>query len=366
MMIPELPAFLSAMGGGQYKGLIISLFTVTAMLSRPFSGRLADTIGRVPVMIIGSAVCVFCSLLYPVISTVSGFLLLRFFHGFSTGFTPTGFTAYVADIIPPNRRGEAMGLLSTFGTLGMAGSPALGDFIAVHGSINMMFYGSAFLGLLSVLIFFRVKETVSQKQRFHPSHLKIGREDLYDPNVFVPCLIMLLTSYSFGAMLTLIPDLSDFLGLSNKGLVFMIFTFSSVLVRILAGKISDRFGRPAVLKVSITLIGVGMLVIGFASQPWMLWTGGVIYGLAYGTNSPTLFAWVTDLGNEKNKGRAFASLYIALECGIGLGAFGSGLIYGDDPQNFLPAFSVCSLFSLAALIFIFFRTKGRTLRSFSF
>ena len=255
-----------------------------------------------------------------------------------------------------------MGLLSTFGTLGMAGSPALGDFIAVHGSIDMMFYGSALLGLFSVLIFLRVRETVKEKQRFHPSHLKIGREDLYDPNVFVPCLIMLLTSYSFGAMLTLIPDFSDFLGLSNKGLVFMIFTFSSVLVRILAGRISDRFGRPAVLKFSIAAIGLGMLVIGFATAPWMLWAGGVIYGMAYGTNSPTLFAWVTDLGNEQNKGRAFASLYIALECGIGLGAFCSGFIYADNPDNFLFAFIACSLLSLFALIFIFFRTKGRSLR----
>src|SRR5688572_32393677 len=74
MLIPELPAFLSAMGGGEYKGYIIGLFTITAGLSRPFSGRLTDTVGRVPVMIIGSAVCVVCSLLYPLLTTISGFL----------------------------------------------------------------------------------------------------------------------------------------------------------------------------------------------------------------------------------------------------------------------------------------------------
>ena len=88
MMIPELPAYLTQLGGAEYKGLIIALFTLMAGISRPFSGKLTDTIGRVPVMIFGSLVCVVCSLLYPVLTSVSGFLLLRFFHGFSTGFKP--------------------------------------------------------------------------------------------------------------------------------------------------------------------------------------------------------------------------------------------------------------------------------------
>jgi MFS family permease len=70
MLIPELPAYLTALGGAQYKGLIISLFTLTAMLSRPFSGKLADTIGRVPVIIAGSIVCFICSLVYPIVTTV--------------------------------------------------------------------------------------------------------------------------------------------------------------------------------------------------------------------------------------------------------------------------------------------------------
>src|SRR5688500_11015406 len=74
MLIPELPAYLSSMGGGAYKGYIIALFTLTAGISRPFSGRLSDTIGRVPVMAVGSLVCVVCGLLYPLLTTIAGFL----------------------------------------------------------------------------------------------------------------------------------------------------------------------------------------------------------------------------------------------------------------------------------------------------
>jgi MFS family permease len=47
MMIPELSGYLSGLGGADYKGLIIALFTLTAMISRPYSGKLSDTIGRI-------------------------------------------------------------------------------------------------------------------------------------------------------------------------------------------------------------------------------------------------------------------------------------------------------------------------------
>src|SRR5689334_17347682 len=98
MLIPELPAYLTSLGGAEYKGFIVAFFTLTAGFSRPFSGKLTDTIGRVPVMAIGSLVCFICGFLYPILTSVAGFLLLRLFHGFSTGFKPTATAAYIADI----------------------------------------------------------------------------------------------------------------------------------------------------------------------------------------------------------------------------------------------------------------------------
>ena len=65
----------------------------------------------IPVMVVGSLVCVVCGLLYSWAGTGASFLTLRLLHGFSTGFKPTGTAAFIADIIPVERRGEAMGLL---------------------------------------------------------------------------------------------------------------------------------------------------------------------------------------------------------------------------------------------------------------
>ncbi len=354
MVLPELPDFMTNLGGAKFIGLHIALFTLTAMISRPFSGKLADKIGRIPVMVFGSVVCLICSLIYPVTTSLFGFFILRLFHGLSAGFTPTGFTAYIADIVPKERRGEAMGLLGTFGTLGMAGSPAIGGWVSYHYSLDIMFYCSSAFGLLAVFVFIGVKETLHTKEKFNHQHLKLTQSDLYEPAVLVPCVVMLLTSYTFGAMLTLIPDLSKGLGLLNKGAVISGTALASVAVRIVAGKLSDRYGRRAILKISTTLLGAAMMVIGLATQPWILWAGGILYGIAYGMNSPTLFAWVTDLSNDNNRGRAFGSLYIALEFGIGIGALTSGFLYGNNPENFPIAFASGGIPPLLALCYLIY------------
>src|SRR6218665_2732801 len=102
LVIPEMNTIISNLNGADYKGWIIALFTISAGISRPFSGKLSDAIGRKKVMVIGLLVCGIMSLLYPLCTSVLLLLILRFFHAFSTGFFPTGATALITDIIPSN------------------------------------------------------------------------------------------------------------------------------------------------------------------------------------------------------------------------------------------------------------------------
>ncbi|MCB0576233.1 MAG: MFS transporter, partial [Saprospiraceae bacterium] len=200
MMLPELPSYLSNMGGGEYKGLIIALFTITAGVSRPFSGKLTDTVGRLPVMYVGTFACVICGLLYPQLAFVGGFLTLRFFHGFSTGFKPTGTSAYVADIVPPGRMGEAMGILGICFSLGTSASPPLGSWMVQHygGNPNPMFYASAFVAVLSVLILTNLPETLPEKKKFRLSLLKVTRDDIFDPLAIPSAITMIFCYVGYG------------------------------------------------------------------------------------------------------------------------------------------------------------------------
>lgn len=343
------------MDGADYKGLIISLFTLTAMVSRPFSGKLADTIGRIPVIMIGALVCMVCSLAYPFLSSISAFFLLRFVHGFSTGFTPTGTAAYVSDIIPADRRGEALGLLGMFGTLGMAGGPAIGGWTARVLGLDIMFYLSSLFGFISAIIVVGMQETLPSKQSFKPALLKIKLKDVFEPRVILPCIVMGLGMFAYGAMLTLISDFGEHVGIHRKELLFTYFTLASFAIRIVAGKASDRYGRVPVLVGATAGIFISMIIIAVSETELLLTIGMICYGFAAGALSPTLLAWATDLSEASHKGRALASLYIFMELGIGLGALFSGWLFTFSWSGFFVPFVVSGVLAGIAFIALMFR-----------
>lgn len=361
MMIPELPAYLDEMGGGAHKGLIIGLFTITAGVSRPFSGKLADTVGRIPVMYVGTFACVVCSMLYPPLAFVSGFLALRFFHGFSTGFKPTGTSAYVADIVPPGRLGEAMGLLGICYSLGASASPPLGSWMVKYfdGDHAPMFYTSAVLAVVSMAILMNLKETLREKQPFRLDLLKVTRNDVFDPLAIPAAIVMILCYFSYGVILTLVPDLSDHAGLENRGTFFSVFTLASISTRLFAGKISDRLGRVPVMKVSAILIGISMLAFAKAGSPAMIYVAATLFGLGLGIFAPAINAWTIDLGNPERKGRAIATMYIALEIAIGSGAFLSGWYYANVQARMPAMFYFAAAMSFAGWIYLMAEGRRR-------
>jgi MFS family permease len=366
MMIPELPGYLTQLGGAEYKGLIIALFTLMAGISRPFSGKLTDTVGRVPVMIFGALVCVICSLLYPLLTSVAGFLFLRFLHGFSTGFKPTATSAYGADVVHESRRGEALGALSIGYTLGSSAGPMIGSYLVDYFSYNTMFYASSLFALGSVAILYNVKETLKAPQKFALKHLRINRNEIFERTALRPAIITLLLCLSIGCTITIAPDLSEHLGVHNKGLFFAFFTVASLLIRLVAAKVSDRYGRVPVLLVSSIVLAISMVVLAFAGSATVMMLGSVIYGLSWGINSPAISAWTVDLCAPENRGKAIASMYIALEVGIGAGALFSAWIYNNQATNFKYAFLAPGFFALVAVaLLISWNKKARLMQSSS-
>lgn len=364
MLLPELPDYLTRLGGGEYKGFIIALFTLTAGISRPFSGKLADTVGRIPVMVFGSLVCFVCGFFYPWTTTVAGFLLLRLLHGFSTGFKPTGTAAFIADIIPLERRGEAMGLLGVAGSLGMAAGPALGSRLTAATSLNTLFYCSSGLALLSLIVQGTMTETLpaAQRERFRWSLLRLNWHEVLEPRVLAPALVTLLCLFPFGAILTVVPDQSRALGLqaADKGLFYTCYTLASLVVRLLAGRASDTYGRVPVLRASTLLMAVALGMLTLVGQSVPLFLGSaVLFGLATGLNSPTLYAWTIDLSHPERRGRAVATMYIALEAGIGLGALLAGWLFGNQLARLPYVHGLSTALTLLALLYLMVGVRAK-------
>jgi len=352
MIIPELPAYLTSLGGADYKGLIIALFTLTAGLSRPWSGKLSDTIGRMPVMIIGTLVCVVCSALYPLVGGVASFLLLRLIHGFSTGFKPTASTAYLADIVPAHRRGEAVGIIGVAFNLGASSAPPFGSWLANTQGLDIMFFASSAVAAISIFILFQLKETLSPKQKFSPKLLRVHwREVWYKPSL-APAMVLFLLYTGYGLLLTITPDHSAFLGIENKGLFFFYFTGASLLSRLVAGKVSDIFGRVPVIRFACALTGFGLLVLGYGGGKFGLFAGAAIFGFTTGIGGPAIMAWVIDRAEEDGRGRAFGTLYIALEASIGVGALLSSLMFANDYSRLPLTYAVFAGISFSSVLYL--------------
>ena len=358
LVITELNNVITHLGGAEYKGWVIGAFTLAAFISRPFSGKLTDTIGRIPVIFGGTIVCIVMGVIYPFIGVVWGFLLIRFLHGFSTGFQPTGTTAYLADVVPVHKRGEAMGFLGVSGSLGMALGPWLGGEISFHFGTDVMFYCSSAMALLSMACLYGIHETHPEAKKFKWEYLAVWKYKMIDKAVFPAALLMLLSAYIFGMFLVIMPDYAPWVGVEKSGTIFLVFTLSNLATRLAGGKISDKIGRLPVIITAMVLVISGLLVLAIREDSIALFIGVILIGLGGGINTPSIFAWTIDLGNEKNRAVGIATVFMGLEAGIFSGSVFSGWIYANNPAQFSNVFIGSAIVAFVCLICaIYFKLK---------
>jgi len=163
---------------------------------------------------------------------------------------------------------------------------------------------------------------------------------------------MLFGIYGYGVVLTIIPDFVGEFGIENKGIYLLYLTIASVSTRFWAGRASDVYGRLPVLIWGLVITCLAMFFTGIVQTASQLYTTSFVLGIGVGMLSPTIFAWTIDLCPEKFRGKGMATLYIALEIGIGAGALVSAAIYNNDSNMFVYAFWSCSVASLIALLYL--------------
>lgn len=359
LLLPELNDFISDLGGENQKGLIITLFTISAALSRPFSGKLADTIGRRRVMIIGVAVAFVVCLLYPFCETVLFFLILRFLHGFSAGFLPTGATALVADILPANQRGLGMGIWGTFISLGFGGGQALATPVANTFGMNGLFIVASLFAVVSFLLLIKVQETLEDIEAFQWHHLKVGLRDVFEPSVLPAAVVMFLTASCSGIILVLNPDISGYIGISNKGWFFGIYSISTIFVRLFTSRLSDVIGRRKTLVIGVAILIISLIQIATATGWWSYTAAAFVFGCATGMSSPTLFAWTADLSHPKRRGVGTGTIFIALELGIMFGSFSTLFLYDNSWSSIPLVFTYSLILAVGAFAYLLWHLAKR-------
>lgn len=352
MIIPELPEMLRKMGGAKYLGWNIAAFSIIALISRPFSGLFTDKIGRIPVMVFGALVAVVTGLIYPFITSVLFYFILRGVHGLGAGFTPTANVAYIDDVVPGNRKGEAMGVVGISNVVGMSAGPPVGSWLSAQFSLDVAFYASSAFALIAAFIFFKMKETLEVREKINKKLFSKENLKFFDKNAITPSIVMLFTVYSFGSLLTIGPDYAEFHGFANKGIFFTYLVLASLLSRVVSGTLSDKHGRRRMGIVGCALLTIGMVYLANGQSKFDVVASAIILGFGQGFLSPILFAWATDLADPNNKGKAISTLYIFLEIGIIFGSLVPGYIFNNNPDNFKWAFISSAVANFIAFCYL--------------
>jgi len=360
LFLPELNDFLSSMGGKSLKGLIFFMFSITAAISRPYSGKLADTIGRKKVMYIGIGIGTIAILMYPVFEVALVFLGLRLLHGLSAGFFPTGATALITDMLPTEGRGVAMGIWGTFISVGFGFGNFFSGMIENALGLTGLFVIAASFCVLSGILLYFVKETLPNPQAFSWSLLKLRTSDVFEVSVRPAAFVMFCSAVSTGVMFVTSPDMSDYLGLGNKGYFFIFYMSSTIVVRVFASRLSDVIGRRKAIILGLIFMAIAMAIVGF-SKEWIQYSiGATVFGISTGITTPTVFAWLADLAPSHRRGVASGTVFIALELAIMFGAVVTLSLY-DSTINTIPhCYLIGTLFSVIGVAYMLWHLKYKT------
>jgi len=355
LIMPELNNFITNLGGENKKGLIILLFSVSAAISRPFSGKIADVVGRKWVMYAGVICSFVICLCYSFVESIAFFLALRFLHGFSAGFAPTGATALLTDVIPDKSRGNAMGIWGTFISLGIGVGQSLGSWIYQSFGFDTLFMSAAFITCISFVMVSIATETLSKREKINVKHLRITWKDVFEPNVLPAAFVMFLTAICSGIIFVLTPDISGMLHIENKGFFFGFYVISTIVIRLLTSSVSDRIGRPQTLIIGVSILITSMILIATVDSKVSYIVAAIVFGFATGMSSPTLFAWTADLSHKDRRGVGAGTMFLALEFGIIAGSLITLMVYDNSPTGVYRAFLIgatSALLALGLLIYI--------------
>jgi MFS family permease len=163
LTIPVTPLFADGPLGATAPGvgLAVGAFSVTALVLRPYAGRLSDRVGRRPLLVGGALGFALVLGAHALVDQLAGLVALRLLLGVAEAFFFVAGFAAVADLAPPGRTGEAISFNSLSLYLGIALGPMVGQALLDAGGYPSAWVGGAVLALAAAVLALRIPETAS-------------------------------------------------------------------------------------------------------------------------------------------------------------------------------------------------------------
>lgn len=348
MLLPTLPIFVKSIGGqDSIVGLITGLFTISALLIRPFAGLLLDRIGRRSIFWTGLALFILATFSYSLFTAVTLVLLFRFIHGFGWGAASTSSTTIATDNIPRKRFGEGMGYTGLASSLAMAVGPATGIVLISALGFDALFYVSTLLAivafLISMFIRYRRVEKVAAPSR---------RAVLFEPTALKPTVLIFFMTTSYGTIVSFLSLYAAEKGIANIGIYFTVNALALLVSRPFIGRMIDRFGLEKTLLPGLALLLFSTLLLSQAGSLGVFLLVALLYGIGFGAAQSSLQA-MSLLGAPTHRvGAANATFMTGFDSGIGVGSILFGIIASAIGYEWMYILAALPLLLSAALFFL--------------
>ena len=330
---PLLPLYLITFGASSTViGAVMAVFTITATVMRIPVGLLIDRVGRKPFLLYGIVLFTAGKLGYLWAPSILLMLPFRVLHGLGWSGCTTAVSTINADIVPQARRGELMGYAGMASSLASALGPVLGFALFHRFDYSGVFIGAC--ALLIVSFIFAVPVAEPKRPATEPYKAARWIDNLMVRESLDPAIGVAFLSFGHGGILTFLPIHALKLGMANPGIWFGVYAACILLSRPIAGPVSDRVSRRAVIIPGLILNLAGIAMLAFATSSYGLMAAAIVGGFGTGAAQPALMTQAVDRSDGQRRGQSLAQFQFFYDLGIGIGSLTLGALLDLVNQSF--------------------------------
>lgn len=320
-VLPVLPRYVTGPlnSGPVAVGIVIGAFAVSAIVSRPLAGRLADRRGRRLVMVTGMLTASCAGALYFLPLDVPGLVFARLVLGVGEGFVFTAGITWTVDIAPETRRAQAIGLWGLAIWTALSIGPLTGELLRSTLGYDAVWAFAAAVPLLGAAL----ARTIRDDHVPAPP----GRRQPFIPRESVrPGIGLALANVGWAALAGFVVLLLEDRGVSHGAVVFTAFACAVVIARLVLGRLPDRLGAGRTAVGAGCAEAAGLALIAMATTLPIAVLGGVLMGVGFSILYPSLALLVVDDGDADRRGAALGAFTAFFDLGVGIGAPMAGAI----------------------------------------
>lgn len=320
-----LPLFVQGLGGSPVvAGLVFASFSVTSFILRPLIGHLIDTWSVRGVLVAGAAMLGSFGASFMVPSLWLAFIS-NAVRGVGWGAFSTGHSTGVALTAPVSRRAEASSYSAVSTTTASAFAPALALWLLnTTGKFWVVFAVAGMAGLAATAAAVMIPRIGSGGKSFRRA-LTIPREEwtleaFIERPVLLASLLMVCITMTQPVTFAFVPLHAKAMGVDNISLYFVAAGSTSILARVLLGRLVDRGNRGAWMAAGYGAMIAAFAVFIMADRIELFIAAGVLNSVSHSLAHPALSAFAMDRAAPGRMGKAMATFSMSYRVGEGLGA----------------------------------------------